>query len=104
MATAAVQEMHENYTRVHSAKQMIANKFARVGSIVAIGGTTIVATASAAVDFSNISSLVQAVVSLVPDFVDLVIGIAPLIVTIAIISFIVGLLGSILGVIKGGMH
>lgn len=66
-------------------------------------GLGLVGAASAAVDFSNISSLLQAVVSLVPDFTDLVIGIAPLIVTIAIITFIVGLLESILGVIKRGV-
>ena len=77
----------------------------KIRAAFALGGVGMtIGAASAAVDFSNISSLVQAVVSLVPDFVDLVIGIAPLIVTIAIISFIVGLLGSILGVIKGGMR
>ena len=58
------------------------------------------APASAAIDFSNISALLQAVVTLIPDFMDLVIEMAPLIVTIAIIGFILAFLDKILQMLK----
>lgn len=59
-----------------------------------------VGAASAAIDFSNISALLQAVVTLIPDFMDLVIGIAPLVVTIAIVGFILAFLDKILEMLK----
>ena len=48
----------------------------------ATAGVGLVGAASAEIDFTNISALIQDVVGLLPDFMDLVIGIAPLIVTI----------------------
>ena len=83
--------MSENatYLNARDVKQAIADKFARVGALAAIGGTAIIGTASAAlIDFSNISQIIQAVTGLIPDFMALVIAVAPLIVTIAIIGFV----------------
>ena len=56
--------------------------------------------AQAAIDFSNITSLIQAVTGLIPAFMDLVIAIAPLIVTIAIIAFVVTFLDKILSMLN----
>lgn len=72
---------------------------------IMIAGTSLmglVGMASAAIDFSNISALIQAVTGLIPDFVQLVIEMAPLLVTIAIISFIVAFFDKILAMLKLG--
>lgn len=69
-------------------------------AIAGATGMSLVGYASAAIDFSNITELLDAVVTLIPSFMDLVIGIAPLIVTIAIIGFILAFLDKILQMLK----
>lgn len=51
---------------------------------------------SAAINFTPIVELLEAVVSLIPTMMDLVIAIAPLIVVIAVVGFIVKFLDRIL--------
>ena len=62
--------------------------------------TGLVASASAAIDLSNISDLIVAITGVIPDIIDLVTAIVPLMVYMALISFLIGLLASILGIIK----
>jgi hypothetical protein len=73
-----------------------------IGGLIAIGGTSIVGTASAAINFTPIEELLDAVVDLVPTFMDLVIAIAPLIVVIAIVGFVLAFLDRILQMLKFG--
>jgi hypothetical protein len=87
--TEQVSEFRARVSFAHSAQEMIKNKFARVGALVAIGGTSIVGVASAAINFTPITELITAVTGLIPSLMDLVIALAPLIVTMAIISFLV---------------
>jgi hypothetical protein len=47
-------------------------------AIAGAAGMSLVGYASAAIDFSNISALLQAVINLIPDFLALVVAIAPL--------------------------
>ena len=71
---------------------------------LAIAGTaamsTLAVTASAAVNFTPIQELLEAVVDLIPTFMDLVVAIAPLIVTIGIISFVLLFLKRILDMLN----
>jgi len=87
--TEAVSDLRARVSFAHDAKQMITNKFARVGALVAVGGTTIIGSVSAAINFTPITELIEAVTGLIPSLMDLVIALAPLIVTMAIISFLV---------------
>ena len=65
-------------------------------ALAAGSGMALVGAASAEIDFTNISSLIQDVVGILPDFMDLIIGVAPLIVTMAIVTFIVSFINKIL--------
>lgn len=80
-----------------AAKPLSRWQYMKVRAALAAGsGLSLVGLASAEVDFSNISSLIQDVTGLIPDFMDLVIAIAPLLVTIAIIGFVLKFLDKIL--------
>ena len=59
-------------------------------AVAALGtaGLFFAGTASAAINFTPIQELLQAVVDLIPTFMDLVVAIAPLIVVIAIVGFV----------------
>jgi hypothetical protein len=76
--TEEVSALRARVSTAHNVKQMITDKFARVGALVAVGGTSIVATASAAINFTPIQELLTAVIDLIPSFMDLVVAIAPL--------------------------
>jgi hypothetical protein len=76
--TEEVSALRARVSTAHNVKQMITDKFARVGALVAVGGTSIVATASAAINFTPIQELLTAVINLIPSFMDLVVAIAPL--------------------------
>lgn len=71
---------------------------------IAIGataaGATLVPYASAAINFTPIQELLQAVVDLIPTFMDLVVAIAPLIVVIAIVAFVLKFLDRILSLLQ----
>jgi uncharacterized membrane protein len=99
--TESAMELKARVSLASEMKEMIANKWARNGALIAVAGTSLIGYASATIDFTNISELLQAVVTLIPDLMDLVIGIAPLLVTIAIIAFVIGFLKSILEWIRG---
>jgi hypothetical protein len=72
-----------------------------VGTLAVAGGATIlVPYASAAINFTPITELLEAVVDLIPTLMDLVIAIAPLIVTIAIVGFVLAFLDRILEMLK----
>lgn len=60
-------------------------------------GMGLVASASAAVNFTSIGDLIDAVSGLIPHFMTLVIEMAPLIVTISVIAFVVKFWDKILG-------
>jgi uncharacterized membrane protein len=92
-----VTKAKERMSFAHSMKEAVTNKFARSGALIAVAGTSLVGYASAAIDFSNISELLQAVIQLIPDFLALVVAIAPLLVTVAIVAFVLGFLKAILG-------
>ena len=70
-----------------------------VGGVAAIG-TLAVGYASAAINFTPIQELLDAVVDLIPTFMDLVVAIAPLIVVIAIVGFVLAFLDRILAMLK----
>lgn len=89
-------EFKERVTFAHRVREMGKNATMRIGGLIAVGGTAIVGTASAAVDFSNISSLIQAVTGLMPDLIDLVIAVAPLVITLVIIEFFTGFFRNLL--------
>lgn len=61
----------------------------RAIGIASAGTVTLVGYASATVNFTPITELIQAVTQLIPSLMDLVIAMAPLIVTMAVISFLV---------------
>lgn len=58
--------------------------------------------ASAAINLTPVSEVIQAIVDLVPDLVDLVTGILPIIVVVALIGFIVAFFDKILAMLKIG--
>jgi hypothetical protein len=60
----------------------------------------LVGFASAAIDLSNITELIDAVTGLVPSLIDLVIAIAPLLIILAIVSFIIKFFDRILEMIN----
>lgn len=100
--TEQVTALKERVSTAHSVKQMITDKFARVGALVAVGGTSLVMTASAAINFTPIQELLTAVINLIPSFMDLVVAIAPLVVVIAIVSFILKFLDKIIAMLNFG--
>lgn len=63
-------------------------------------GMAFVGTASAAIDLSAISDLIDQVVLIIPGMIDLVVGVAPIIVVGALIGFIVLFFDKILAMIK----
>ena len=65
-------------------------------ALAAGSGMGLVGLASAEVNFTTISELIDAVTGLIPDFLDLVVAIAPLLVTVAIIGFVLKFLDRIL--------
>lgn len=70
-------------------------------AIAAVSLMSFAGLASAAIDFSNITDLIDAVVGLIPSLMSLVIEIAPLIVTMAIITFLVSFFrDTILGMLR----
>jgi uncharacterized membrane protein len=87
--TEAVSEFRAQVTFMGRAKEMLKNKLSRAGALVAVGGTSIVGYAHAAINFTPITELIDAVTGLIPSLMSLVIEMAPLIVTMAIISFLV---------------
>lgn len=62
----------------------------------------LVGMASAAVNFTPITELLQAVIDLIPTFMDLVVNIAPLVVVIAIVAFILKFLDKIIAMLNFG--
>ena len=69
-------------------------------AIAGATGLSLVGYASAAINFTPIQELLQAVVDLIPTFMDLVVSIAPLIVVISVIGFVVGFMDRILSLLK----
>ena len=100
--TEEVSALKERCSTAHNVKAMITNKFARVGALVAVGGTSLVMSASAAINFTPIQELLTAVINLIPSFMDLVVAIAPLVVVIAIVSFILKFLDKIIQMLNFG--
>lgn len=74
----------------------------RLATIAGIGSTVLVGAASAAVNFTTIEELIDAVTGLIPNFLDLVVEIAPLLVTIAIVGFVLKFLDKILAWLNMG--
>ena len=62
---------------------------ARKVALVGLAATGLVWSASAEVNLTEITNLIQAIVGIVPDLIDLVVGIAPLIVVLALVGFLV---------------
>jgi hypothetical protein len=90
--------MSENVTEFEVAKPISRWQAAKYRlALAGAGAASLVGYASAAIDFSNISELLQAVIQLIPDFLALVVAIAPLLVTVAIVAFVLGFLKAILG-------
>jgi hypothetical protein len=71
-------------------------------AIAGVTGMSLVGYASAAINFTPIEELLEAVVDLIPTFMDLVVAIAPLIVVIAIVGFVLAFLDRILQMLKFG--
>jgi hypothetical protein len=72
----------------------------RIAAALLTSSFVFVGLASAAINFTPISELLQAVVSLIPDLMDLVVGVAPLIVVIAIVGFLVKFLDRIIQMLQ----
>ena len=72
----------------------------RAVAVLGAAGLSLVGTASAAINFTPIQELLDAVVDLIPTFMDLVVAIAPLIVVIAIVGFVLAFLDRILAMLK----
>jgi hypothetical protein len=73
---------------------------ARRVALVGLVAAGIAYSASAAVNLTEITNLIQAIVGIVPDLIDLVVGIAPLIVVIALIGFLVKFFPKILDMLN----
>ena len=73
---------------------------ARKVALLGLAATGLVWGASAEVNLTEITNLIQAIVGIVPDLIDLVIGIAPLIVVIALIGFLVKFFPKILDMLN----
>jgi len=84
-----VTETRARFAFMRNVKEQAKSKFVRIGAAVAIVGTTLIGTASAAVNFTPIQELLTAVISLIPSFMDLVIEVAPIVVLISVVGFIV---------------
>jgi hypothetical protein len=59
-----------------------------------------VGMASAAINFTPISELLQAVIALLPDFMDLMVGVAPIIVLGSLLGFIIKFWDKILAMLN----
>ena len=68
----------------------------RLVALSGAGSLALMGAASAAVNFTTIEELIDAVTDLIPNFLDLVVEIAPLLVTIAIVGFVLKFLDKIL--------
>jgi len=79
--------------RAHSA-------YVRAGLLVGMGALMLVSSVSAAVDWSNITEILEGVVDIFPAILNLVIAIFPIIITISIIGFVVAFLDKVLAMIK----
>ena len=56
--------------------------------------------ASAAINWTPISEIIDGLVSFLPDLLDLVMGMLPIIIVISVVTFVVGYLDRILAAIK----
>jgi uncharacterized membrane protein len=72
----------------------------RLVALVSLVSMSLVGFASAAIDFANITALINEVILIIPGLLNLVVGIAPIIITIAVISFIVMFIDRILSMMK----
>jgi len=72
----------------------------RAGLLVSMGALVLVSSVSAAVDWTNITEILDGVVDLFPSILNLVIAIFPIIITISIIGFVVAFLDKVLAMIK----
>ena len=56
--------------------------------------------ASAAIDFTNITALIQEVILIMPGILNLIVQVAPVIITVAVITFIVMFIDKILNMLR----
>lgn len=78
---------------IDKVKEKMANVFASAKAKLAITTVSLVglvASVSAAVNFTPITELITAVTGIIPSLMELVVALAPLIITMAIIAFLVG--------------
>jgi len=80
--------------RAHSA-------YVRAGLLVGMGSLMLVSAASAAaINWTNVTEILDGVVTLFPSILNMVLAIFPIIITITIIGFVVAFLDKILAMIK----
>jgi len=79
--------------RAHSA-------YVRAGLLVSMGSLMLVSSVSAAINWTEVTDILDGVVDLFPSILSLVLAIFPIIITITIIGFVVGFLDKILQMIK----
>jgi len=73
---------------------------ARKLTLVMLASTGLAAAASAEINLTEISNVIQAIVGIVPDLIDLVVGVVPILVIIALVGFIIAFFDKILGMLK----
>jgi len=73
---------------------------ARKLTLVTLVSTGLAAAASAEINLTEISNVIQAIVGIVPDLIDLVVGVVPILVIIALVGFIIAFFDKILGMLK----
>lgn len=56
--------------------------------------------ASAEVNLTEVTNIINAVIGILPDLIDLVVGVIPIIITMALVGFIVAFFDKILAMIK----
>jgi len=83
-------------SRFDNLKSRIAMKATVLAASAGAGSIMLMPYASAAINFTPIQELLEAVVDLIPTFLDLVVAMAPLLVTISIIGFVIKFLDRIL--------
>jgi len=80
--------------RAHSA-------YIRAGLLVGMGSLMLVSSVSAeTINWSNITAILDGVVTLFPSILNMVLAIFPIIITLTIIGFVVAFLDKILAMIK----
>lgn len=68
--------------------------------MILAGASGLIGFASAAIDFTNITALINEVILIMPGILNLIVQVAPVIITVAVITFIVMFIDKILNMLR----